>query len=159
MQSAAILKSCFTLSSIFLTSLAFTQMTFSMRIELFTLSHVSLVSDSIEGSWIHIFASVFTLLRHHVYHLSLDSGEFHWTLAREWDWYEQITSLYYFLYLFIWLHQVLVASSGTFHCGAGTLWLWCEGSISRRLSCSAVCVSLVTWPRSEPAAQIGRAFV
>ena len=112
MQRAAILESCFTLPSIFLTSLAFTQVTFSIRIELFTLSHVSLVSDAIEGRWIHIFASVLTLLQHHVYHPSLDSGEFHCALAREWDWYEQITLLYYFLYLFIWLHQVLVAPKG-----------------------------------------------
>ena len=41
-------------------------------------------------------------------------------------------------YLFIWLHEVLVAACGIFCCGAWTLQLWHAG-----FSCSVACKILV----------------
>ena len=70
-----------------------------------------------------------------------------------------------FIYLFIWLHWVLVAVHGIFPCDAWTLCLWhtdstvlkqtpeCTGSVVAmcRLSCSVACGILVPWPGIEPA--------
>ena len=49
------------------------------------------------------------------------------------------------VYLFIWLHWVLVAACGTFHCSSQTPQLWHAGSavVVHGLSCSMACGILV----------------
>ena len=48
------------------------------------------------------------------------------------------------IYLFIWLHRVLVAAHGIFHCGARTL------VTVYRLSCSMACRVSAPQQRIEP---------
>ena len=65
----------------------------------------------------------------------------------------------YYLFLFIWLHQVLTVAHGTFRRDMHTspvvasgLWSICTGTIitARRFSCSSVCGILVPQPGIEP---------
>ena len=48
------------------------------------------------------------------------------------------------MYLFIWLHRILVVPYRVFCCSAHTLQLWCE------FGCSMACGILLHWPGIKP---------
>ena len=68
--------------------------------------------------------------------------------------YSQFADSFFFLVLlilFIWLHWVLVAACGFFHCSAwASLQLWCAGSRAHGLSCPTACGILVPPPGIKP---------
>ena len=63
----------------------------------------------------------------------------------------ELTLLFKNIYLFIWLHQVFIASHGIFSCGSRTLYLWHVGLgvAAYGFSCSKVWGILVPWPGVE----------